>query len=259
MIDRSGFSRSNIPALVFFLLACLLPLAAASGIQSELQAVLLTMGLNVLLFIMVIVFFRREGINWKKVGLGRKAWRNSFPLFLGWWLLLTLIDLVGRKFLGTSGSDVSPSEELVWTPLVVLEFIKAWVFVGFAEEFAFRGYLHNKLAAVMPGKWVGIGLTALLFGLWHIPASIIMRNTSILQAIPGALGFGLFSFLFLNLPYEWTGLLPFLCLFHGWSDFPLLLTFQPPSPVGAVAGYALLLVTVGLWIWLQRRRLSGNA
>ncbi len=48
---------------------------------------------------------------------------------------------------------------------------------------------------------------------------------------------------------DWTGLLPFLALFHGWNDFPLILTLRAPTTVGMIAGYVLLFIAV----WGYRR------
>jgi len=50
--------------------------------------------------------------------------------------------------------------------------------------------------------------------------------------------------------------LPFLALFHGWSDFSLIATLCRPTAIGAIAGY--LLVPVVLWayrrLWLRSRQ-----
>jgi membrane protease YdiL (CAAX protease family) len=175
---------------------------------------------------------------------------------VGWWLAVTLVDLIGRWLAGQLGSPILPMEELKWNFATLLDFLSAWIFVGFAEELAFRGYLHNKLVAATQKKWIGIVLAAFIFGLWHIPGGMVMRGVSFFEALPGALFLGLFSLIFLNLPYEWTGLLPLISLFHGWSDFPLLMNFQYPSAIGAVAGYLLLLVVVALKVWLDRRTLN---
>ncbi len=41
--------------------------------------------------------------------------------------------------------------------------------IGLAEETIFRGYIQPRLSWWL-GEWAGIGLTALLFTLWHVPA-----------------------------------------------------------------------------------------
>jgi membrane protease YdiL (CAAX protease family) len=253
MLTRKNFDVEWESALWFVLLVTLLPLATTLDIRTQLQATLLTIAINTVLFVLAVIFLRRENIRWADIGMNVRSWRASLFLFVGWWLAVTLVDLIGRWLAGQFGSPIPPMEELNWNFVILLDFLSAWIFVGFAEELAFRGYLHNKLTALTPKKWVGITLAALLFGLWHIPGSMVMRGTSFFEALPGALFLGLFSLIFLNLPYEWTGLLPFISLFHAWSDFPLLMNFQYPSAIGAIAGYVLLLVVVAIKIWRDRR------
>lgn len=253
MLVRKSFKVEWKSALWFVLLATLLPLAAALDIRTQLQATLLTIAINTILFVLAVIFLRRENIRWADIGMSVKSWRASLLLFVGWWLAVTLVDLTGRWLAGQFDSPILPTGDLNWNFVTMLDFLSAWVFVGFAEELAFRGYLHNKLVAFANKKWLGIILAAILFGLWHIPGSMVMRGTSFFEALPGALFLGLFSLIFLNLPYEWTGLLPFISLFHAWSDFPLLMNFQYPSAIGAIAGYVLLLVVVAMKIWQVRR------
>jgi membrane protease YdiL (CAAX protease family) len=223
MLTRKNFRLEWKSVLWFVLLVTLLPFATGLDIRTQQQATLLTIAINTVLFVLAVVFLCRENIRWADVGMSGKSWRSSLVLFVGWWLAVTLVDLTGRWLAGQFGSPILPMEELNWNFSTLLDFLSAWVFVGFAEELAFRGYLHNKLVAMTSKKWLGIILAAILFGLWHIPGSMVMRGTSFFEALPGALFLGLFSLIFLNLPYEWTGLLPFISLFHGWSDFPLLM------------------------------------
>ncbi|MGD8405266.1 MAG: CPBP family intramembrane metalloprotease [Anaerolineales bacterium] len=253
MLNRKNFRIEWKSALWFVLLVTLLPLATALDIRTQLGETLLTIAINSVLFVLAVIFLCRENIRWADIGMHIKSWRTSLFFFVGWWLAVTLVDLTGRWLAGQIDSPILPAEVLNWNFVTLLDFLSAWVFVGFAEELAFRGYLHNKLVAITNKKWLGMGLAALLFGLWHIPGSMVMRGTSLFEALPGALFLGLFSLIFLNLPYEWTGLLPFISLFHAWSDFPLLMNFQYPSAIGAIAGYVLLLVVVALKVWLDRR------
>lgn len=251
---RTGVDTKWVSVTVFLAAALMIPQAVALEVHTRMQEVLLTAGLNSMLLVLALVLLKKDGLSCRSIGLGKLSWVKGLLLFLAWWLAVTAADLVGRWVIGLAGFSFIYEATISWNPVVFLELTCAWLFVGFAEEIAFRGYLQNKLKAVTGKKWLGIGLAALIFGLWHIPASMILRGTSLPGALPGALGLSLFSFLFLNLPYEWTGLLPFLSLFHGWSDFPLLLTFDRPSPVGAAAGYVLLIVFAGAYGWLIRRK-----
>lgn len=251
-LDRTGFEKEWKRVLVFCMIALLVPFGLVIPVTNELQAILLTIALTLVLGTSAWSFLRRESVPLKSIGFGRAAWGASLAWFGVWWLAVTLLDLAGSWAAGRFGFDLA-REELAWSPLMVLDFVRAWVVVGLLEELAFRGYLHNKLAAVFGKKWVGIALAALFFGLWHIPASVLLRGNTILGALPGALLFAVVSFVFFNAPYEWTGLLPLLGLFHGWSDFPVTMTMRTPNAIGAAAGYVLLLATVAIAATRRRR------
>lgn len=255
MLDRHEFHMEWQSVLLFVVLVTLLPFAMGFiNIQTQLQAILLNMLMSTVLFLIAILFLQRENIPWSAIGMDKGAWRMSLILFTGWWAATTLVDLTARWAAGQFGFPMPAMQRLDWTAETGLDVVEAWVFVGFAEELAFRGYLHNKLIAILKSRGRGIALAALLFGLWHIPGSMLLRGRTFFEALPGALFLGLFSLIFLNLAYESTGLLPFLGLFHGWSDFPLLLTMEYPSAIGAVAGYCLFLAAAAAMIWYRRRQ-----
>lgn len=251
-LDRTEFKKEWKQVLAFGLIALLVPFGMLVPAQTSLQAILLTIALTLVLGASALFFLRRESVPLKAIGFGKTAWGISLAWFGIWWLAVTLLDMAGTWAASRFGFNL-PREELAWSPLMVLDFVRAWAVVGLLEELAFRGYLHNKLAAIFGKKWIGIALAALCFGLWHIPASVLLRGNTVLGALPGALLFAVISFVFFNAPYELTGLLPLLGLVHGWSDFPLVMTLQLPNTVGAVAGYALLLVLVAVAATRKRR------
>jgi membrane protease YdiL (CAAX protease family) len=245
-LDRARFRPEWQPVVLFALLVTLPTLWIVFKPTTELQANIGTMGASLVIAGIGWWFLRRERIRARDVGLDGRHWLEGVALFIGWWLLMTLIDLVGSQVARMLGQSLVPVESLDWSPAVLLEWIKAWIFVGIAEEIAFRAYVHNKLVTVLDHRWLAIALAALIFGLWHLPGSIIAG-----RFVPGtvlaALVVSVLSLVLFNLTYEWTGLLPFLALFHGWSDFPLIATLRRPTTIGAVAGY--LLVPVVLWAY----------
>jgi membrane protease YdiL (CAAX protease family) len=190
--------------------------------------------------------------------MARGHWAAGLMLFLGWWGLVTAMDLAGSRVAAQLGRPVPPAEALEWGPLLGLEWVKAWVAVGFAEELAFRGYLHRKLIGLTGSRWGGIALAALLFGLWHIPGGIATHGTFAVGMVASALVVAGYSFLVLHLPYAKTGLLPLVALFHGWSDLPLLVTLQPPSAIGTAVGPLLLLGAARLYSSHQARGWRGR-
>lgn len=64
------------------------------------------------------------------------------------------------KLLGEAFKHLTPTE-VVFAVLIV------GVMPGFAEEILFRGYIQTRLVARL-GRWVGIGITAFLFGVMHM-------------------------------------------------------------------------------------------
>jgi membrane protease YdiL (CAAX protease family) len=133
--------------------------------------------------------------------------------------------------------------------VTVLSTVKMFIFVGSAEEIAFRGYQQNKLIVVAKRRWLGILLTALLFGLYHAPADIVGSGQILGPLLTEGIQFTLIGIVFLGLPYEWTGLLPLVALFHGWDGNLLLITGHTPTWIGIVVGYVLMFVA----LWAYRR------
>ncbi len=198
-------------------------------------------------------FLYREKVPAGDIGLGSLSWTEGVGVFVVWWILVSIVDWLVLWIGGVFGIVLTPMDSLEWSWITVLDWIRAWLFVGFAEEIAFRGYLHNKLIVALGRRWPGMILAALAFGLWHVPGSLIGGNTW-LGVLTQAVFFAAVSFLAFNLTYEWTGLLPFLALFHGWSDFPLILPLRAPTAVGGIVGYLLIFVVVGAYkLWLVRR------
>ncbi len=250
-LARARFGRGWTPVLFFLILVTFPTAVGVLRPDVGLQEILASTVASALVGVIGWGFLRWEGVPAEDIGMGRRHWLAGFGLFAAWWVLLTAVDLVGRQVAAVFGVRVSALETLQWSPEIVLDWLGTWMVIGFAEEIAFRGYLHNKLVALCGRRWQGMALAAAAFGLWHIPGSILRGNTAVAGLLLGSLAFGLLSLLLFNLPYEWTGLLPFFALFHGWSDFPLLLTLQQASALGGVAGY--ILMFAALWTY---RRLS---
>lgn len=247
--DRKKFTKEWKSVLIFLILVTLPTLWGLLDPETAIQRSLGTIAVTTLIGLIAWFFLRREGVKANDIGLGKYHLRNGLILFLVWWLLVSGIDHLSSWVTGLLVSPLSPIGELVFSWETLLDGVRAFIFVGFAEEIAFRGYLHNKLIKICSKRWAGILLAALAFSIWHIPGSIIAGRATPMSLVTGTLTFTVISLLFFNLPYEWSGLLPFLALFHGWSDFPILVTMGSPTVVGAVAGYGLVFPL----IWLFRK------
>jgi membrane protease YdiL (CAAX protease family) len=44
-----------------------------------------------------------------------------------------------------------------------------FIFVGFSEEFIFRGYFFSRIETAAHSKLIAVLASSLLFGLWHFP------------------------------------------------------------------------------------------
>ncbi len=53
--------------------------------------------------------------------------------------------------------------------LFPLTFVLLLGLTGFTEEFFFRGFLQVRLGALFRSDWMGLAVTTLLFGLYHVP------------------------------------------------------------------------------------------
>lgn len=86
--------------------------------------------------------------------------------------------------------------------LFPLAFVLMLGMTGFTEEFFFRGFLQTRLEALAGSKWVGLILTSVLFGVYHLPYAYFNPNwpssgdwggawmSALGQGIPGGLILG---------------------------------------------------------------------
>ncbi len=127
-----------------------------------------------------------RGQPWLSAGLGRQTLRPA--LQLGVALAVITIFLQGKLYSILSGLTLSEGYLLI-----------AMLAIGFAEEFAFRGYIQPRLSGWMGERWGWIA-TALVFTLCHIPDQVLVaRPTS-----PAALGISLLDLLAFGLVQGWV-------------------------------------------------------
>jgi len=104
-----------------------------------------------------------QSIGWQWTG-----WRTILWGCAGF-LASVVIMLIVQAFLGPQFNESAKWQlnflERIWTLLLLL------VITAFGEEMMFRGYLQT-IFTNRYGVWIGIGLTALLFGLRHLPMDL---------------------------------------------------------------------------------------
>ncbi|MHB1416963.1 MAG: CPBP family intramembrane glutamic endopeptidase [Chloroflexota bacterium] len=259
VLDRSRFRKEGASVALFLVIVTLPTLWLALRPQTPLLAIGGTIVAEGLVGLIGWWFLRREGVRASDIGFGRRQWVHSLVLFAAWWIVLTAVDVLAKWGAAQMGGQLAPIEVEQWTPTLVLDLAKTWLVVGFAEEIAMRGYLHNKLVTLLGRRWLAAALGAAIFGLWHIPGLLVSGNGNLVGLLAQAAVFAVLSFICFNGPYEWTGLLPFLGLFHGWNDFLLTATFEAPTGVGIAFGYLSMLALLVAYGWWQRRQIVAQA
>ena len=126
-----------------------------------------------------------RGQPWRSAGLGSQTLSPSFQLGLA--LAVITIFLRGKIFNLLDGIST-----------VQVYLLAAMLALGFAEEFAFRGYVQPRLSAWW-GERAGWISAALLFALWRIPEQILVYH---IQDLP-FLGISLLDLLVFALVQGW--------------------------------------------------------
>jgi len=206
------------------------------------------------------VALRFDGVTARAVGLGRKHVLTGVLAVVG---LYVLLNAVGAGIVLFSGEAISIelSDEYASAGMWAVAGIAYLAFNGMAEEFAFRGYLQNKVIALFGGgddrirKAGAIFVGVMLFALIHIPQRVLIGGvTSPVAIAQSLLGIVLLG-LVLGVLYEYTRNVVFVGVLHGTFNWqPIVVAGVPVSELAAVVGIPTLIFTV----WYYRRRASGT-
>jgi membrane protease YdiL (CAAX protease family) len=104
--------------------------------------------------------------------------RSNLTRGVGWALLLGLAFAVMQGMGGSQHAEeirafVRSGRVLVALPIA---FLAMMLTAGFTEEFFFRGFLQTRLTALTRSRVAGIIVSALLFGLYHVPYAYLNPN-----------------------------------------------------------------------------------
>lgn len=154
----------------------------------------------------------------------------------------------------------SPPLNLTWT-LIVVGAVSEYVFVGPVEELAFRGYLQNKLVALLDTEYsrldtaLGIVGAAVTFSILHVPTEILLDGLSLSQ-IAGSLVLFVATGVTFRTIYAVTRNLYLVMFLHGIGNFwPL-----PVDPgLQAWPNWGIVLVLYALLALLYRRWAVGTS
>jgi uncharacterized protein len=106
---------------------------------------------------------------------GVKAWLTDFAIALAYWMIaLFFLAMLGNVLVKFSGSHIDPQKigdvTQKLTPVTGVEmmlFLILCISAGISEELVFRGYLQQQFARMGGRTWVGIALSAAIFGGAH--------------------------------------------------------------------------------------------
>lgn len=138
-----------------------------------------------------------------------------------WWLGLILIaiftccELAGYTFFFFRFPKINRN---FW-----LDFLFLLITSGFVEEFFSRGLLQPHLEALSRNRLNGVILTAIIFGLWHIPAMIGKFGFKPLLVITSCLGVPAIGALLVGYLYLKTRSLAPGALLHAWFNTSLFI------------------------------------
>jgi uncharacterized protein len=124
------------------------------------------------------------GIHMRKVPLrqllgeqrpGARGWWGDIGVALGYWAgAVIVLAVLGEALVKISGSHIDPqkigdvTQKLApVTGLEMMLFLVLSISAGFCEELVFRGYLQQQFARMGRRIWVGVVLSALVFGGAH--------------------------------------------------------------------------------------------
>lgn len=194
---------------------------------------------------------RWEGLGATDVGL---SWRDVLPgalPIIGIYVFLNVVGALAMILSGESASFAIPETHSSLTQWLGVGAVQL-LFVGIAEEFAFRAYLQNKLIALVGGgynrvrKGGAIVLGAGLFTIVHIPQRILIQDLSAPAEIIQTLGIVVVLGLVLGVLYEYTRNVVFVGVLHGtfnWqafvvADAPINLAYLVTLPAFPIVAWA---------------------
>jgi membrane protease YdiL (CAAX protease family) len=273
--EQLAFSRLLRPLVVFLVgtalaVAVVLPLGDRVLPPTPLASTVFTAAAITAVALVAWGALRWESVSAAAVGLDRERLVPGLVAVVAIWLGVNVIGYGLLVLLGGQPTLGLPANQRMGLPVgapaseVVGTAVALWVFVGIGEEFAFRGYLQNKVLAHLgsgnPGRRVvGIAGTAVLFGLWHIPQYVAIRGAAGPALLALLLAATVYAFV-LGVVYELTRNVVLVGLLHGTFDLnPVVVYGGSGEPAVDLALLVVPLALVVLWAyrrWAKAERPS---
>lgn len=256
-----SFGRGLWPMVAFLvvttLLATLFPLYVYPNLGTP--GTLAAMGAAFAAVVLLAwLALRYEGVTAADVGLGRANVVPGVLVVVVCYLLVNAVAAV-LAFRETGAVRFAVPGDLSVTAWAVMAFLQLFL-VGIAEELGFRGYVQNKLVAVLGGgddrlrKAGAILLGVVLFTAWHVPQRVVGQGLTAPADVLGTLVVvGILGTL-LGVLYEYTRNVVLGGFLHGTFNWSFVFVADAP---GETAFLVVLPVFVGL-VWYYRRWASAR-
>lgn len=112
------------------------------------------------------VFGLTRGMAWSDIGIGLLS---ILPYYVVSYAVVAALSGVFQFIDPTQTQDI-PYQNLVQRYEYIVSFIALVVLAPVAEELLFRGYFLGKMSKTI-NRWVAVFITALIFGLLHLPGA----------------------------------------------------------------------------------------
>ncbi|ADQ68810.1 putative protease of the Abi (CAAX) family protein [Halogeometricum borinquense DSM 11551] len=218
---------SLIPVTTYLLLITVL--SGFAVVFSDGASPIAGMGWGIFLVILAIGAFTVEGVSPRSILSPVRSLLSALLVVTVFWVLYNLV-AYGFALDGVSGFEVSGSKVAAHPLMYLAAFVSSVLFTAIPEELVFRGYLQSKFVSLAGGKTgkavaVGVGITAILFALFHLPRWFLMSGHGVGAALATRLlGLTLMGLAY-GLVYALTRNLWLVALFHATMN-------QPPFLVG---------------------------
>lgn len=215
-------------------------------------------------FGIVAAVYRYDGVAIGEIGLSRGLLRPAAVAVAG---VVVAVNVVVAGMALLSGNEVSfgvyaiyrsGPYDLSWTTIAAGA-VSSYVFVGPAEELAFRGYLQNKLASLSTFGSIrvrtatSIVVTGVIFSALHVPVEVLVEGTQVPQ-LAGTLVLLALSGVIFGTVYALTRNLYLVVFLHGVGDlWPLVV-----DPGQGIWPNYLVLLFVYLALTVVYRRVWGR-
>lgn len=207
---------------------------------------------------LTVALLRRDGVSVRSLGLHTRLAGPALLAVVALWTTLNLVAVAGA--VGTGTTDAlgffydRPLAAIVATVVV------QYGFVAVGEELAVRGFLQNKLVAVLGGpetgrvRAAGIVLAAVTFGVLHVPDRLLTDGLAVGATVGSVLALAATGVAF-GVIYDLTRNLYLVVFLHGTGNFyPLFVDLralpddaQAAFNVARVLGYVALVAAYRLW------------